>query len=180
MFNHQKTLAHQLLVKLQDQLLASQLVLSALLDEFSNTDIIYESYRCTIQSTVQLLKTDSENVSPPKSPQSKRSLLHLLEDALKWPIGTVTTRPTWDIKQCVNQLIQAQTKQQETLVRVVSVLSVTRYAADVNTQKLNEIINALQGSNEDLNRLFKIKEVLTQCIRYQLMYIYMCTILAYL
>ena len=31
-----------------------------------------------------------------------------------------------------------------------------------------------------LNRLFNITEVLTQCIRYQQMYIYMCTILAYL
>ena len=38
----------------------------------------------------------------------------------------------------------------------------------------------LQRSNEDLNRLFNITEVLTQCIRYQQMYIYMCTILAYL
>ena len=38
---------------------------------------------------------------------------------------------------------------------------------------------ALQRSNEDLNRLFNITEVLTQCIKYQHMYIYMCTILAY-
>ena len=45
MFNHQKTLDHQLLVKLQDQLLASQPILNALLDEFSNLDIIYESYK---------------------------------------------------------------------------------------------------------------------------------------
>ena len=45
MFNCQKILAHQLLVKLQDQPLASQLVLNALLDEFSNIDNIYESYK---------------------------------------------------------------------------------------------------------------------------------------
>ena len=50
----------------------------------------------------------------------------------------------------------------------------------VNRQKLNEMIYTLQRSNEDLNRLFNITEVLTQCIRYQQMYIYMCTILAYL
>ena len=41
-------------------------------------------------------------------------------------------------------------------------------------------MDALQRSNEDLDRLFNITEVLTQCIRYQQMYIYMCTILAYL
>ena len=42
------------------------------------------------------------------------------------------------------------------------------------------MIDALQRSNEDLNRLFNITEVLTQCIRYQQMYLYMCTIQAYL
>ena len=41
-------------------------------------------------------------------------------------------------------------------------------------------MDVLQRSNEDLDRLFSITEVLTQCIRYQLMYIYMCTKLAYL
>ena len=61
MFNRQKTLAHQLLVKLQDQLLASQLVVYILLDEFVNIDNIYESYKPTIKSAVQLLKTNSEN-----------------------------------------------------------------------------------------------------------------------
>ena len=51
--------------------------------------------------------------------------------------------------------------------------------SQVNRQKLNEMIDALQRSNEDLNRLFNITEVLTECIRYQQMYIYMPTILAY-
>ena len=78
MFNCQKTLAHQLLVKHQDQLLASQLVLNALLDEFSNTNSIYESYKPTISSAVQLLKPDSDNMSPPEIPLSKRSLLPFL------------------------------------------------------------------------------------------------------
>ena len=38
----------------------------------------------------------------------------------------------------------------------------------------------IQRSTEDLNRLFNNTEFLTQCIIYQQMYIYMCTILAYL
>ena len=71
-------------------------------------------------------------------------------------------------------------QKQETLVYVISILNVTRYAAQVNRPKLNEIIDALQKSNKDLNRLFNITEVLTQCIRYQQKYIYMCTILTYL
>ena len=89
-------------------------------------------------------------------------------------------RDTWQIKQHVNQLIQALTKQQETLVPIISILNITKYAAQVNEQKVKEIIDALQRSNEDLNGLFNITEVITQCIRYQQMYIYMCTILAYL
>ena len=45
MFNCQKTSAHQLLVKLQGQLLASNFVLNAHLGEFSNMNSIYESYK---------------------------------------------------------------------------------------------------------------------------------------
>ena len=55
-------------LKLLDQLLASQLVLNALLDEFSNMDGIYESYKPTIRSAVQVLKTDSENMSLTENP----------------------------------------------------------------------------------------------------------------
>ena len=163
-----------MVVKLQDQLLASQLVVNALMDKFANIDNICKSYRPTIKSAVWLLKTDSENQ------QSKRSLLPSLGGVLKWLTGTATTRGAWEIKQHVNQLIQAQRKQQETLVHVISILNVTRYAAQVNRQKLNEIMDALQRSNEDLDRLFHITEVLTQHVRYQQMYIYMHTILAYL
>ena len=112
-----------------------------------------------------------------KNQCSKISLLPFIGDALKWQTGTATTRDTWEIKQHVNQLIQAHTKQQETLVHVISI---TIYATQVNRQKLNEIIYALQRSNEDLTKLFNITGVLTQCIRYQQMYIYMHTILAYL
>ena len=90
-----------------------------------------------IRSAAQLLKTDSEN------PQSKRSLLPFLGDALKWLTGTATMRDIWKIKQHVNQLIQAQTKQQETLVHAISILDIRKYATQVNRQKLNEIIDTL-------------------------------------
>ena len=88
--------------------------LSALLDEFSNIDSIYKSYQPTIQSSVQLLKIESEfkNLSPSENPQSKRSLLPFLGDALKWLTGTATTKDTWEIKQHLNQVIQEWTQQQ--------------------------------------------------------------------
>ena len=53
-------------------------------------------------------------------------------------------RNRWEIKQNVNQQIQVQSKQQETLVHVISILNVTRYAAQVNRQKLNEIMDVVQ------------------------------------
>ena len=88
-------------------------------------------------------------------------------------------RDTWQIKQHANQLVQEQTKQQKTLVHFTPILNVTIYVAQVNRQILNEILDALQRSNDDLNSLFNATEVLTQCIRYQQMYIFMCTILGY-
>ena len=70
---------------------------------------------------------------------------------------------------------------QTTLVHVISILSITRYAAEVKRHKLNKIIDDPQRSNEYLEkRLLSITEVLTQCITYQQMYIYKHTILAYL
>ena len=56
MFNHKKTLAHQLLLKLQGQLLASQLVLNVLLEEFSNIESIYESYKLPYNQQCSYLK----------------------------------------------------------------------------------------------------------------------------
>ena len=75
MFNCQKTLAHQLLLKLQDQLFALHFALNALLDEFYNIDSIYKSYKSTIQSAVQFLKTELEfkYLSPPENPQFKKA-----------------------------------------------------------------------------------------------------------
>ena len=144
------------------------------MDEFTNIDNIYESFRPTIKSAMQLLKVDSENQ------QSKKSLLPFLGYVLKWLTGIAIPMDTQKIKQCVNQLIRAQSKQQETLVHVISILNATGYAAQGSRQKLNEIMGALQRSNEDLDRLFYITEVLTKYIRYQQMCIYMQTIIAYL
>ena len=134
MFNCQKTSAHQLLVKLQCQPLAIHFVPNALLGEFSNIENIYKSYQQTIQSAVQLLKTESEfkYLSWPENPQCKRSLLSFLGVAIKWLRGTATTKDIWEIKQHVNQLIQEHRKQQETLVYVISILNVTRNTIQVN------------------------------------------------
>ena len=60
---------------------------------------------------------------------SRRSLLPFLGDALSWLMGTATTKNFNNIKKRVNQLIEAQSTQQKTLVYIISILNVTRYAA---------------------------------------------------
>ena len=45
------------------------------------------------------------------------------------------------IKTRVNQLIMTQSLQQETLVYIVSILHVTRYAVQVNRQSINILMD---------------------------------------
>ena len=47
-------------------------------------------------------------------------------------MGTATTKDVNNIKKRVNQLIQTQSMQQETLVHIISILNITHYAAQVN------------------------------------------------
>ena len=61
----------------------------------------------------------------------RRSLLSFLGDALRWLTGTATTKDVNSIKKHVNQLTKTQSAQQETLVHIVSILNVTRYAVQI-------------------------------------------------
>ena len=108
MFNCQKALAQELLIKLQWQPFASNFVFNALLGEVSN---IYQSYEPIIWTAIQLLKSEllTGKLLTLDNPQSKRSLLSFLGDALHWLTGMASTKDTTEIKQWVNSLIQKQT-----------------------------------------------------------------------
>ena len=56
---------------------------------------------------------------------NKRSLLPFLGDSLSWLMGTATTKDVNNIKKRVNQLIEPQSMQQETLVYITSILNIT-------------------------------------------------------
>ena len=71
----------------------------------------------------------------------KRSLLPFLGNTLQWLTGTATTRDVNSIKGHVNQLIESQSVQQETLVHIVSILNVTRYATQVNRHRINILMD---------------------------------------
>ena len=56
-------------------------------------------------------------------------------------MGTATTKDVNTIKRRVNQLVKAQSTQQETLVHIISILNVTRYAAQVNRHSINALMD---------------------------------------
>ena len=74
----------------------------------------------------------------------KRSLLTFLDDALRWLSGTATTKDVNRIKKHMNQLTETQSTQQETLVHIISILNVTRYAAQVNRHSI-KCLNGQSG-----------------------------------
>ena len=56
-------------------------------------------------------------------------------------MGTATTNDVNGIKKRVNQLIEAQSTQQETLLHIISILNITWYAAQVNRHSINVIMD---------------------------------------
>ena len=115
-------------------------LLSPLQVELDTINDMYNSCRPIIISAINLLNTDpSFDGHINSNTHLKRSLLPFLGDALRWLTGTATTKDVNSIKQCVNQLTETQLTQPETLVHIVSILSVTRYARQVNRHSINVI-----------------------------------------
>ena len=61
----------------------------------------------------------------PQTLQLMEMPVNLLGDALNWFTGTATTKDVNSMKQRVNQLIETQSMQQETMVHILSILNVT-------------------------------------------------------
>ena len=54
----------------------------------------------------------------------------------------------------INQLIPMQSSQQETLAHIISILNVTRYAAQVNRHSNNTLMDAARAISLDINNLY--------------------------
>ena len=133
MFIQQKAGSQQLLNSLQQKPLAPNYLLSALQAELANLNSIYTSYKPLKLTVTWLLKREpSFNCMSPLRKCVKRSLLLFLGDALSWLTRTAMTRDVRDLKTRVNQLIKTLIQQQETLVHMISILNVTRYAMQVD------------------------------------------------
>ena len=96
----------------------------------------------------------------------RRSLLPFLGNALSWLTGTATTKDINSIKKGVNELIAAESTQQEAIVHIVSILNITRYAAQVNRQHINIIMDTVDKTFHDVNNLYNITTSLYTILSY--------------
>ena len=124
LFNRQLTRMQQFLRSLDQHPSAPTQLLTTLHLELSNIQDIYKSSKTTITSAINLLNSNQLQTRT----QCRRSLLPFLGDALSWLTGTATTKDIHSIKTRINQLIATHTSQCNTLVHIVSILNVTRYA----------------------------------------------------
>ena len=157
-FTRQMDRMWQLLQSLSHQPSAPPHLISALQAELTNLNDIYTSYKPIIITAINLLDTDpSFNRSSNYKKCTRRSLLPFLGDVLSWLTGTAITKDVTSIKKRVNQLITAQTVQQETIVHIVSILNITRYATQVNRQDINIEMDAVDKMVHDVNKLYNIR-----------------------
>ena len=139
LFNRQLTRTQQFLRSLDQHTSAPTQLLSTLQLEFSNIQDIYNSGESTVTSAIKLLQS---NV-PRTHIHCRRSLLPFLGDVLSWLTGTATTKDIHSIKTQINQLIATQTSQHNTLVHIVSMLNITRYATQVNRHSINTLMDSV-------------------------------------
>ena len=166
-FTRQMDRTQQPIQSLSHQPSAPTQLLSGLQAELTNLNDIYTSYKPIIISAINLLDTDpSFDGNSNYNKHVTRCLLPFLGDALSWLTETATTKDINSIKKRVNQLITAQTPQQETIAHSVSIISITRYAAQVNRQHINIIMNAVDKMFNDVNNLYTITTLLYTSLSY--------------
>ena len=155
-FTRQMDRTHQIIQSLSQWPSAPTQLLSA---ELTNINDIYTSYKPIITPVINLLATDpSIDGNFNCNRWVRRSLLPIL--------GTATTKDVNSIEKSVNQLIETQSMQQETIVHILSILKVTWYAAQVNRQHINIIMNRADEIAQDINNLYNLTTSLATSFSY--------------
>ena len=179
LFTRQMIRTFQLLPSLIHKPTAPTQLLSVLEAELSNLNSIYTSSQPLIQAATHLLKKEpSFDGIPVSSKHLKRSLLPFLGDALSWLTGTATTKDVNSIKSRINQLISTQQSQQETLVHIILILNITRYATQINRQHINILMDTTEKTHQDITTLYNIMHSLYSSISYQQIVLHIRSILA--
>ena len=147
--------------------------------QLTNTEDIYNSCKTTIISAIDLLHTNHSFDGQSQSHiHHKRSLLPFLGDALRWLTGTATTKDINSIKTCIKKLIATQSSRQETLVHVISILNVTRYAAQVNRHSINILMHAAEATSHDINNLYILTTSLATSISFHQLILHIRSVFA--
>ena len=142
--------------------------------ELSNIQDIYNSGKTTIISAIKLLQSNQ----PQTHICCRRSLLPFLGDALSWVTGTATKKDIHSIKTRINQLIATQASQQETLVHIISILNVTRYATQVNRCGINALMDAARATSYDINNLHNLTPSLATSIYFHQLILHIRSVFA--
>ena len=89
-----------------------------------------------------------------------------------------TTKDIRSIKSRINQLIATQTSQCNTLVHIVSILNVIRYATQVNRHSINNLIDAVCTTTQDMNNLYNLTMSLAASINCNQMILHIRSVFA--
>ena len=172
-FNRQFDRTKQVLQSLDQHPSAPTQLLSTLQLEISNIKDIYKSGKTTRTSVIKLLQSHQ----PQTHICHKRSLLPFLGDALSWLTGTTTTKDIHSIKTRINQLITTKTSQ-ETLVHIVSIFNITRYATQVNRHGINALMDAVRATSHDINNLYNLATSLSTSINFHQLILHIRSVFA--
>ena len=173
-FNRQFDRTQQLLQSLDQYPSAPTQLLSTLQLELSSIKDIYNSCKTTITSAIKLLQSNQ----PLTHIHCRRSLLPFLGDALSWLTGTATTEDIHIIKTRINQLITTQASQCNTLVHIVSILNITRYATQVNRHGINTLMDAVRTTSHNINNLYNLTTSLATSINFHQMILHIRSVFA--
>ena len=170
---------HQLLQFLSQQPSAPSHFLTTLQAELTNINDIYISYKTIIILAINLLNMDASfDGHSSHNNHLKRSLLPFLGNTLSWLTRTAITKDVNSIKKRVNQLIEEQSTQQETLVHIISILNITWYAAQVNRHSINVIMDKVDETVDDVNNLYNLTTSLATSLSYHQLILHIRSILA--
>ena len=174
LFNRQFDRTQQLLRSLGQHPSAPTQILSTLQIELSNIKDIYNSGETNITSAIKLLQSNQ----PQTHIHCRRCLLPFLGDALSWLTGIATTKDIHSIKTRINQLIATQASQHNTLVHIMSILNITRYATQVNRHTINTLMDAVRTTSHDINNLYNVTTSLTTSINFHQMILHIRSVFA--
>ena len=93
-------------------------------------------------------------------------------------MGPATTKDVSGIKARINQLIMTQSSQQETLVHIISILNVTRYATQVNIHSINVLMDKVDETSQDISNLYNLTTSLTTSISFHQLILHIMSVFA--